>query len=61
MNRLKDDARVHAGEGERTDERISHDLERQRRERFIVIRLAGELLFGVIDVGTLGTYFGFYL
>ena len=48
-----DDARVHAGEGERTDERISHDLERQRRERFIVIRLAGELLFGVIDVGTL--------
>ena len=34
-------ARIDAGEGQRADERIVHDLERQRRERRVVRRRRG--------------------
>ena len=34
-------ARIDAGEGQRADERVVHDLERQRRERRVVRRRAG--------------------
>ena len=51
-------ARVDAGEGERTDERVGHDLERQRRHRCIVARRQRDRLIGahlhaldVFDVG----------
>ena len=40
-------SRVNADEGQLTDERVSHDLERQRRERLLVIGLAGNLFPGV--------------
>ena len=33
-------ARIHANEGQLADERIGHDLERQRRERLLVVRFA---------------------
>ena len=41
-------ARIDAGEGQRADERVVHDLERQRRERRVVRRLAG---VGLVAVG----------
>src|SRR5690606_39379163 len=41
-------AGVDAEEGQRTDERVGHDLERQRGERSIVAGLAGQLLALVV-------------
>jgi hypothetical protein len=37
-------------EGELTDERVVHDLERERRERLAVVRVALELDLRVVDV-----------
>ena len=34
------DARIHAHEGQLADERVGHDLERQRRELLVVVGMA---------------------
>ncbi|MPM33322.1 hypothetical protein SDC9_79895 [bioreactor metagenome] len=49
---LGQNARVHAHEGQLAHERVSHQLERQSRELLAVIRLARQLLFFVVGIGT---------
>jgi hypothetical protein len=44
---LDERARIDAAEGERADERVVHDLERQHRERLVVGRLALDFGFGL--------------
>ena len=40
---LLQDTRVDAGEGERADERVVHDLEGERREGLVVVGMAGNV------------------
>ena len=48
------DARIDAAEGDGADERIVHDLEREQRQRLLVVRLAHDLValvVGALDRG----------
>ncbi|MNR35389.1 hypothetical protein D3C85_1532320 [compost metagenome] len=44
-------AGVDPGEGQGTDEGVGGDLERQRRERFVVVSVALQVLVFVVRVG----------
>ncbi len=44
---------IHAGEGQGADEGVGGDLERQRRERLVVVRMALVVLLFVVRVGAL--------